>query len=100
VSFGATEAHDPNHYWSLRQSLDLPAHFQFDVGFRDVGEIANQALPAFRELDGRLGWQATPALECAIVGQNLLHAHHPEFGVTATRKDAERSVYGKVVWRF
>jgi iron complex outermembrane receptor protein len=99
-SFGSTESHDPNHYGALRQSLDLPAHLQFDIGFRYVGQIANQTVPAYGELDGRLGWQATPTLECSIVGQNLLHAHHAEFGVPATRKEAERGVYGRLVWRF
>jgi iron complex outermembrane receptor protein len=99
-SFGSTESHDPNHYGSLRQSLDLPAHLQFDIGFRYVGQIANQTVPAYGELDGRLAWQATPALECSVAGQNLLDAHHAEFGVPATRKEAERSVYGKLVWHF
>src|SRR5712691_1213151 len=99
-SFGSTESHDPNHFGTLRQSLDLPAHLQFDVGFRYVGQIANQTVPAYGELDGRLAWQATPAIECSIGGQNLLHAHHAEFGVPATRKEAERGVHGKLVWRF
>jgi iron complex outermembrane recepter protein len=100
TSLGSTESHDPNYYGTLRQSLDLPAHLQFDVGFRYVGQIVNQTVPAFRELDGRLAWQATPSVECSLVGQNLLHAHHAEFGSPATRKEAERGVYGKVVWRF
>jgi iron complex outermembrane receptor protein len=99
-TFGSTEAHDPKHYGTLRQSLDLPAHLQFDIGFRYVGRIANQTIPAYAELDGRLAWQATPAVECSIVGQNLLHAHHAEFGPPATRKEAERGVYGKLVWGF
>jgi iron complex outermembrane receptor protein len=99
-SFGSTESHDPNYYGTLRQSLDLPAHLQFDVGLRYVGQIVNQTVPAYRELDGRLAWQATPALECSIVGQNLLHAQHAEFGAPASRKEAERGVYGKLVWRF
>jgi iron complex outermembrane receptor protein len=100
TSFGSTESHDPNHYGVLRQSLDLPAHLQFDVGFRYVGQIANQTVPAYGELDGRLGWQATSALECSLVGQNLLHVHHAEFDVPATRKEAKRGIYGKLVWRF
>jgi iron complex outermembrane receptor protein len=99
-TFGSTESHDPNHYGALRQSLDLPAHLQVDVGFRHVGQIANQSVPAYGELDGRLAWQATPAIECSIGGQNLLHAHHAEFGPLATRKEAQRSIYEKLVWRF
>jgi iron complex outermembrane receptor protein len=100
MSFGRTESHDPNYYGTVRQSLDLPARLQFDVGFRYVGQIANQTVPAYRELDGRLSWQATPAVELSITGQNLLHSRHAEFGVPATRKEVERGVNGKFVWRF
>jgi iron complex outermembrane receptor protein len=99
-SFGSTESHDPNYYGALRQALDLPGHLQFDLGLRYVGSIANQTIPAYRELDGRLAWHVTPALECSLVGQNLLHAHHAEFGAPATRKEAERGVYGNLLWRF
>jgi iron complex outermembrane receptor protein len=98
TSFGTTEAHDPTHYGTLRQSLDLPAHLQFDVGLRDVGEIANQSVPAYLELDGRLAWQATSRVEFSINGQNLLHAHHAEFGVPRTRFEATRGVIAKLVW--
>jgi iron complex outermembrane receptor protein len=99
-TFGGTESHDPNHYGSLRQALDLPAHLEFDVGLRYVGQIANHTVPAYRELDGRLGWQATRMVELSIAGQNLLHAHHAEFGVPATRIEATRGVSGKLIWRF
>jgi iron complex outermembrane recepter protein len=100
TTFGSSESHDPNHQWFLRQSLDLRAHLQFDFGFRHVGQIANQAVPAYSELDGRLGWQATKTLEWSIVGQNLLHDHHAEFGAPATRKEIERGAYVKLAWRF
>jgi iron complex outermembrane receptor protein len=99
-TFGSSESHDPNHQWFLRHSLDLRAHLQLDFGFRHVGQIANQAVPAYSELDGRLGWQATKTLECSIVGQNLLHGHHAEFGAPATRKEIERGWYVKLAWRF
>jgi iron complex outermembrane receptor protein len=100
TSFGSTESHDPNYYGTLRQSLDLPAHLQCDVGFRYVGHILNQSVPAYRELDGRLAWQATRTVEISLAGQNLLHGHHAEFDVPGTRKEAERGVNGKLVWRF
>jgi iron complex outermembrane recepter protein len=99
-TFGSTESHDPNQQWFVRQSLDLPRHVVVDLGLRGIGQIVNQRVPAYRELDGRLAWQVASALECSLVGQNLLHRHHAEFGVPATRNDAERGAYGKLTWRF
>ena len=80
---GGSESHDPNRWFSLRSSLDLPAHFAFDASFRLVTHIANQAVPEYGELDLRLAWQPLATLEFSIVGQNLLHDHHPEFGTVA-----------------
>jgi hypothetical protein len=39
-------------------------------------------------------------LQLALVGQNLLHDRHIEFGSPATRGEIERSVYGKATWQF
>jgi iron complex outermembrane recepter protein len=93
------ESHSPNHQSFLRQSWDLPRRLQADVGFRHVGRIADQAVPAFIEVDARLAWQTSPTLECSLVGQNLLHRRHAEFGVPATRKEVERGVYVRLAWR-
>jgi iron complex outermembrane receptor protein len=51
-------------------------------------------------LDVRLGWRLRPELEFSIVGQNLLHDQHAEFGNVAMRREIERGVYGTVLWRF
>jgi len=99
-TFGSSESHDPNHQWFLRQSVDVRAHVQLDFGFRYIGQITNQSVPAYGELDGRLGWQATKTLEWSIVGQNLLHDHHPEFGAFVTREEVERGAYVKLAWRY
>jgi iron complex outermembrane receptor protein len=99
-TFGSSESHDPNHQWFLRQSVDVRAHVQLDFGLRYIGQITNQAVPAYGELDGRLGWQATKTLECSIVGQNLLHDHHAEFGALITRREVERGAYVKLAWRY
>jgi hypothetical protein len=48
----------------------------------------------------RLAWQASDQLEVSLVGQNLLHDHHVEFGPPVARGEIERSVYGKVTWEF
>jgi iron complex outermembrane recepter protein len=94
---------DPNHQGRLRSSFDLPRNLELDFTGRYVSRIANQAVPGYTEADVRLGWRPTPAWEFSIVGQNLLHRRHVEFGpaTAATgRRAIERSVFGKAVWRF
>jgi iron complex outermembrane receptor protein len=80
--------------------VDLPAHLRFDAGLRAIARIANQQVPAYSELNARLTWQPTATLDLSIVGQNLLHRRHAEFGAPATRREIERGVYGLVEWRF
>jgi iron complex outermembrane receptor protein len=100
TSHGSGESNDPDRQFSLRSTLDLPGHVEFDTTFRYVSEIANQNVPAYSELDVRLAWRPRPNLELSIVGQNLLHDHHAEFGAAATRQEIQRGVYGKVTWHF
>lgn len=97
----------PRHQFSLRSLLDLPAGLQLDVQFRHATKIARipeivfgPGIDAYSELDIRFAWQAGEHTEIAVVGQNLLHDHHTEFGTPAARGAIERSVYGKVAWRF
>ncbi len=91
---------DPEPPFSLRSSLDLPGHFEFDATYRFVARLASSRVPAYDELEARLGWAPTPALELSLVGQNLLHARHAEFNPAASRQNIERSAYGKVTWRY
>ncbi|MBA3683689.1 MAG: TonB-dependent receptor [Planctomycetes bacterium] len=100
TSDGSGESHDSEHTVYVRPSLELPWRMELDCTFRYISEIANQDVPAYAELEARLGWMARRDLELSVVGQNLLHDRHSEFGVPATRAEIERGVYGKVVWRF
>jgi iron complex outermembrane receptor protein len=57
-------------------------------------------VPAFTEVNARIGWRPTPRLELAVVGQDLAHARHPEFGPdTPSRLEFERSVRALVTLR-
>ncbi|MGH8186265.1 MAG: hypothetical protein ACREUC_06855, partial [Steroidobacteraceae bacterium] len=58
-----------------------------------------EGIAGYSELDVRLGWRSG-GMEVALVGRNLLQDHHLEFGTPAARGEIERSVYGKVAWRF
>jgi|SRR5882724_70273 len=98
---GLAEGNDPRRQLTLRTSLDLPARTELDAWLRHVDSLPSPLVPAYTELDLRLGWQATRTVDLSLVGRNLLHAHHPEFGSPGpTRQEIPRSLYGRVAWRF
>jgi len=106
-SHGLNETADPRNQFFLRSSVDLPQNVDLDTDLRWVDRLHNNngptagSVPSYFELDARLGWNPTKRLEISIVGQNLLHNHHPEYGFPGpTREEIERSVYGKVAWRY
>lgn len=97
------ETSDPKHQGSLTSYLDLPAHLELDLRFRYVGRLQeiDGATPSYGELDAQLAWHAKPNLQLAIVGQNLLHDHHPEFGTDAAdRAEIERGCYAKLTFTY
>lgn len=100
TSRGAGESRSPDRQLLLRSSLNLGAHLGLDAGFRYVGKIANQQVPAYSELNVRLSWQPDTGLELSIVGQNLLHERHGEFAAPTTRRSIKRGVYGMAQWHF
>jgi len=100
ASGGRVESQSPDRQFSLSSSTDLPANLRIDGVFRYVGAIANQQLPAYAELDTRLTWSPTAQLDLSLVGQNLLHRRHAEFGSPTTRREIERGLHGSVAWHF
>jgi iron complex outermembrane receptor protein len=107
INDALNETSDPQQQFSIRSSMDLPGNVDLDAGLRWVDTLYNNngatvgTVPSYFELDARIGWHATKNLEFSIVGQNLLHDQHPEYGFPSpTREEIVRSVYGKVSWRF
>ncbi|HKT73875.1 MAG TPA: TonB-dependent receptor [Steroidobacteraceae bacterium] len=100
------ETADPRHQASLRSSWSLPGHLELDMGLRWVDSLTTNSgpvagrVPSYYDLDTRIGWRCTARLEFALVGQNLLHDHHTEYGFPGPdRIEIERGVYGKMTWR-
>ena len=48
-----------------------------------VAALPDPAVPGYSEADLRLAWQAPQGLELSLVGVNLLHARHREFGTAS-----------------
>lgn len=101
------ETADPRHQLSLHTSVDVTPRVEFDTGLRWVDTLrvnnngAPATVPSYWELDLRLGWRLNDTLEFSLVGRNLLHAHHPEFGPPGpSRAELDRSVALKAECRF
>jgi iron complex outermembrane receptor protein len=52
----------------------------FDWTYRYIAAIPTHEIDAYSEIDGRVAYRPRRGLELALVGQNLLHGHHAEFG--------------------
>jgi iron complex outermembrane receptor protein len=93
----------PNHQFQVRSRLDLPRHLEWDNTLAYVSKLATGNIPAYVRLDSRIGWRLGEFVEFSVVGQNLLTPRHAEFSDTfypLNHTLVERSVFGKVTWRF
>jgi iron complex outermembrane receptor protein len=107
INDALNETSDPQQQFQIRSSMDLPANVDLDAGLRWVDTLVNNngttrgIVPSYFEMDVRIGWRPTKHLELSIVGQNLLHDQHPEYGFPSpTREEIERSVFGKVSYNW
>ncbi|HEV3410560.1 MAG TPA: TonB-dependent receptor plug domain-containing protein [Chthoniobacterales bacterium] len=99
---GRGEWNDPDYFWTVRSSIDLPWDLQFDTVLRYVDDLPQPATPSYLGLDLRLAWSPNKNIQVAIVGRDLLDPHHPEFRAQppAPTREVNRSVFGTVRWSF
>jgi iron complex outermembrane receptor protein len=92
------ESRDWNHQAFLRAAFTLPRNLELDGALRRIGDLTTLGVPAYTELDVRLGWRVTSALDLSLNGHNLLHDSHGEFGPIG-RQLIERSVFAFITWQ-
>jgi iron complex outermembrane receptor protein len=98
---GVLEFNDPDHQFDARMYTDLPGGFELDGFLRYVSALPHPEVPAYAELDARVGWVSKAGHEFAVIGRNLLQARHPEFGQAGPRRyEFERAVLLRSTWRF
>jgi iron complex outermembrane receptor protein len=64
--------------------MNLAPDWLLRLDLRRVSSLPDPASPAYTEADARLAWTVSPKVELSLVGSNLLHAHHLEFGTAST----------------
>ena len=99
------EGSTPRNLAGLRSLLTLGA-IEIDAQYRHQSRIRSlplivtgEGIAAYSELDLRFGWHASDQWSLSLVGQNLLHDRHVEFGPPEERGALERAAYVKVEWR-
>lgn len=108
---GRNEMADPRNQLFLRSDLKLPAGIDFNVAARWISKLimtqsptsgpATGTVPAYAECDVRLAW-TLGRVELSLVGQNLLHRDHAEYGYPAAggTELIQRTGYARAVWRY
>lgn len=105
-SVAEIEGTSPQNQFSLRSSMDLPHGVTFDTALRYVDNLPYFHIDSYFELDARLAWKINKNLEVSLVGQNLLHDRHAEFGPSYINTqagqvtDIPRSFYARLTWTF
>jgi iron complex outermembrane receptor protein len=82
---------DPGYQIFLRSQANLSQDLTLDLHLRAIDEAAPQ-VPAYVELDARVGWRLNGRVEIALAGRNLLDEAHPESFDIAPLLEARRSV--------
>jgi iron complex outermembrane receptor protein len=98
---------DPTYQVSLRSTMNIERRWAVSLDLRRVGALPNPASPAYTELNTRIAWTLSPAVELSLTGANLLHPQHLEFGtgrtpiqLGPTGVETGRSVFMSVRCRF
>lgn len=100
----AAEGSSPHHQVSFFSLMNLPHNIEVDTIARYVDSLSALGIRSYFSLDLHLGWRPRKQWEISIVGQNLLDSHRTEFGsssfVGTAVTEVQRSVYGRVTFRF
>lgn len=97
------EGGSPHHQFSIGSDVDFGRNVEFGLGIRYVDRVPYWDIDDYTELEARLAWKPTTNCELAIIGSNLLHSRHREFApliISIRDVEIERSVFGKITWRF
>jgi iron complex outermembrane receptor protein len=90
---------DPKYQASLKSSMNLGAKLTLDAHLRYVGTLPDPRVPAYTELNTRVGWNLTDRMQLSLSGFNLLHERHQEFPAPEANA-VPRSFTADLSWRF
>jgi iron complex outermembrane receptor protein len=91
----ATGGTEPHNLVTLRSLMNLPWRLELDTVVRYVDNLPAQGVEGYVDMDVRVARRVLRSTELSVVGHNLIHEHHREFGGGT---EVERGVFGQVRW--
>jgi iron complex outermembrane receptor protein len=105
VNRGLAEASDPDEMVKLGFQWEASRRFSLGGQWRYVDRlptISNGVIghvPRYFELDMHADYRLSDAWRVSLIGRNLLHSHHPEFGSLPNRREVQREVMLKFTFQ-
>jgi iron complex outermembrane receptor protein len=97
---GTNEYNDPRHQFWLRSYFNPADNIELDATMRSVASLPHPSVPAYTELTLHFGWRFAGGFDLSLIGDNLLHDRHPEFGALNPRPEFRRSFFAQATWAF
>jgi iron complex outermembrane receptor protein len=96
------DGNSPTRSFQVRSFINLRRSLEWDQTVGYTSRLATGNIPGYVRLDTRVGWRMGEHWEFSVVGQNLLEPRHAEFPYIhfIDRMLDQRSIFGKVTWRF
>jgi iron complex outermembrane receptor protein len=105
-----TEFVSPQHQFSIQSAININKDLQLNLWARYVDTLkasrdirfSDMTVDEYLTLDANVVWRPMEKLELMLVGQNLLNSSHLEYvsEFSTPLTEIERSVYGKLTYRF
>ena len=70
---------DSPYVVKLQSAMNLGRDVTLNLNFRAYGDLRGGAVSDYRELGGRLAWQASQGITLSVTGTNLLHDRHLQY---------------------
>jgi iron complex outermembrane receptor protein len=91
------ELTSPSHQFKMRSYWNITDTIECNTALYYVDEYRMASVPDYVRFDQGFTWHATPSIDLAVWGQNLLDGRHREVSPVV---QAERGVYAEVAWYF
>jgi iron complex outermembrane receptor protein len=97
-----TPGRSPRRSYQARSFINLGRSFEWDQTIGYTGPLAAGNVPGYVRFDTRFGWRWGESCDFSVTGQNLLAPRHAEFADIhfVDHMQDQRSIFGKITWRF